>query len=83
MCPRKSQRKLVHLIPNAHDCQEMLRTESNLSVSSDKQTREWAVEETKSSHFLSPHLAPASRFACGTFGAFGELARRLLRFSFL
>ena len=65
--PRNSERKLAHRIANAHDYQEMLWTESNLSISSGKRTRDWAAktwgaEGTKSSHILSPHLAPASPF---------------------
>ena len=38
--PRNSERKLAHRIANAHDHQEMLWTESNLSISSGKRTRD-------------------------------------------
>ena len=73
----------------------MLWTGSNLSISNDTRTCKWAAKswgakETKSSHFLSPHLAPASCFACRSrvtspdiYSLNGELARRLLRFSLL
>ena len=65
--PRNSQRKLPHRIANAHDYREMLWTESNLSISSGKRTRDWAAkpwgaEGTKSSHILPPHPTPASPF---------------------
>ena len=38
--PRNSERKLAHRIANAHDYQEMLWTESNLSISSGKRTHD-------------------------------------------
>ena len=60
----------IHLgVLISHVCQEMLWTESSLSMSSGKWTCEWAAKlwgpgNMKSSHFLSLHLAPASHFAC-------------------
>ena len=62
ICPStRIRRKLAHRIPNAHDYQEMLRTERNLSISSGKQTREraaksWGAEERQALSFFPCNL---------------------------